>query len=121
MKALFFSVFLLMFVSCTKGQTTFKNISKKELKEVLRKGNVQLVDVRTKAEYDRGAIEGAILINFWSDDFLSKVALQFDKNKPIYLYCKIGRRSSRAAKVLAEKGFTKVFSLEGGYSNWIRN
>lgn len=110
-----------MVASCTKGQTTFKNISKKELKEVLTKENVQLVDVRTKAEYDRGAIEGAVLISFWSDDFLSKVTLKFDKNKPIYLYCKIGVRSSNAAKVLAKEGFTKVYSLQGGYSNWIRN
>ena len=110
----------LMFASCAEGQTTYQNISKQDLVEVLKKDDVQLIDVRTLAEYNQGAIKGAVLIDFWGDAFLSKVAQKFDKSKPIYLYCKVGGRSSKAAKLLVNNGFKKVYSLDGGYTTWIQ-
>lgn len=113
---------LVICTSCAEGQTTFKNISKQELQKVLSKeSNVQLVDVRTPSEYQNGAIKGAILIDFWGDGFLSKVTKQFDKQKPIYLYCKVGGRSSKAAQLLVNNGYKIVYSLEGGYSDWLKN
>ncbi|MFY0602803.1 MAG: rhodanese-like domain-containing protein [Flavobacteriaceae bacterium] len=120
MKSLTFSIVILLFTSCLSGQTKFKNISKQDLEEALKLSKIQLVDVRTQAEFDKGFIAGASLINFWEDDFLSKVTQKFDKNKPIYLYCKVGGRSSKAAKILVKEGFKEVYSLEGGYSNWIK-
>ncbi|MDT7831045.1 rhodanese-like domain-containing protein [Flavobacteriaceae bacterium S356] len=111
---------ILMFASCVEGQTTYKNISKQDLVNVLKGENVQLVDVRTPAEYDQGAIKGAILIDFWNENFLSTIRKKLDKNKPVYLYCKVGGRSSNAAKLLVNNGFKKVYSLDGGYSSWIQ-
>lgn len=113
---------VMMFTSCVEGQTTYKNISKQDLKEVLKTTKeVQLVDVRTEAEFNQGAIKGAVLIDFWSPTFLSKITEELDKNKPVYLYCKVGGRSSKAAKMLIKEGFAKVYSLQGGYSDWIKN
>lgn len=78
---------------------------------------VQLIDVRTPEEYADGHIENAVVINYFSDDFKEK-AQQLDKNKPVYLYCKSGKRSAKASKVLSELGFIKIYDLQGGYSAW---
>jgi len=109
-----------MLTSCVEGQTTYKDISKQDLTKVLKGDNIQLVDVRTPREYEQGFIKGAILIDFWSEGFLSKVTQKFDKSKPIYLYCKVGGRSSKAAKILVDNGFKTVYSLDGGYTDWIK-
>jgi rhodanese-related sulfurtransferase len=117
---IFVLTIILMFTSCAEGQTAYKDISKQDLDKVLKGGHAQLVDVRTAAEYQQGFIKGAVLIDFWSEGFLSKVTQKFDKNKPIYLYCKVGGRSSKAAKLLADNGFKIVYSLDGGYTDWIK-
>lgn len=122
MRTSIFIISLILFTSCVTGQTEFKIISKQDLKEVLSttKEEAQLVDVRTKEEFDQGAIKGAVLIDFWGPTFLSKATQELDKNKPVYLYCKVGGRSSKAAKLLVKEGFTEVYSLQGGYSDWIK-
>lgn len=81
--------------------------------------NQNIVDVRTPEEYNEGHIEGAVNINLFDEDFLSK-ASKLDKNKPVYVYCKSGGRSARASKQLAENGFKNVYDLDGGILNWVK-
>ncbi len=122
MRALLVLIVVLLCTSCVEGQHSFKNISKQDLQKILNeKSTVQLIDVRTQGEYNRGSIKGAVLIDYWGDGFLTKVIEQFDKSKPIYLYCKVGGRSSKAAQLLVENGFKTVYSLDGGYSNWTKD
>ena len=40
------------------------------------------------------------------------------RDKPVVLVCKFGQSASGASKTLKEKGFTKVFKLGGGISEW---
>jgi len=42
----------------------------------------------------------------------------YDKKKPLYIYCRSGHRSSGAAEVLAEEGFTEIYELQGGILEW---
>jgi phage shock protein E len=63
-------------------------------------------------------INNAKNINFFDDDFLSQMSV-LDTDKPVYLYCKSGGRSGKAAIQLKEAGFTKVYDLEGGITAWI--
>lgn len=86
-------------------------------KEGITNKEVQLIDVRTLEEYEEGAIEGASLIDFYSEDFEVN-ALKLDKNKPVYLYCKRGVRSWKAAKQLSNLGFKNIYDLKGGYDAW---
>lgn len=79
--------------------------------------SLQLVDVRTVEEYSVSHLENAQNICVTNDDFKEKVA-GLDKNKPVYVYCQKGGRSARAAEILKELGFTKVYDLEGGIENW---
>jgi len=78
--------------------------------------DVQLIDVRTPREYKRGHIKNAVNVNIYNKDFITKTA-KFDKNKPVYLYCRSGVRSMNAAQKLKNEGY-KVYNLNGGILNW---
>lgn len=79
--------------------------------------SLQLVDVRTAGEFEVGHLKNAQNICVSSDNFKEKVA-GLDKEKPIYVYCKKGGRSAKAATILKEMGFTKVYDLQGGITSW---
>ena len=79
-----------------------------------------LVDVRTLEEYSSGHLDNAVNINWFDTDFVKKVDT-IQRNKPIYVYCKKGGRSAKAAHVLDSLGFKKVIDLEGGYDAYMAN
>ena len=39
------------------------------------------------------------------------------KDKPVAVYCRSGKRSKKAAAILSEKGY-KVFELDKGFNSW---
>ncbi|MEO8934529.1 MAG: rhodanese-like domain-containing protein [Xanthomarina sp.] len=78
---------------------------------------VQLIDVRTPEEFKEGHIEGALNIDYYSDDFSNNFN-KLDKEKPVYLYCRSGSRSHKSAIKLSEMGFKTLYDLEGGYLNY---
>jgi len=97
-----------------------KNISKEELKRMLSGSlDIQLVDVRTQTEVSDGKIANAEHIDYYSSNFANQFS-DFDKTKPIYLYCRSGNRSGKAANILDEQGFKEVYNLTGGYMAWKR-
>jgi len=101
------------------AQGTIKKIDKAGLKEVIKQENVQLIDVRTMEEYEAHHIGEAV--NFYiiyRKTFVDQIK-DLDKEKPVYVYCKIGGRSKRAAKLLKEKGFLKIYDYSGGYNDWV--
>lgn len=77
----------------------------------------QLIDVRTTEEFGVSHIKDAQNICVTDADFEEKIKT-LDKTKPVYVYCRSGGRSARAAKILEEKGFTKVYDLQGGITSW---
>lgn len=80
-------------------------------------GNVQLIDVRTPQEFGEGAIDGAINHNVHDADFQQQLE-QYDKTKPILVYCKSGGRSAQAAETCENAGFKEIYDLSGGYTAW---
>lgn len=79
------------------------------------KENSILIDVRTIDEYKEGYITGAVNIPYDSiENKISNVTQQ--KNTPIYLYCRSGRRSAIAKAALEKIGFNDVTDL-GGFSD----
>ena len=112
------SCFLLifLFISCGNSQE-INSITKSELKALMAKEKIQLLDVRTAAEIKKGFIETAIFADFYMDDFYEKATKQLDKNKPVYIYCRSGGRSAKASKILQEKGY-EVYNVLGGYNKW---
>lgn len=113
-------------ISCnTKSQTkpdekttTISVISPTEFKE--KSVNHKIIDVRTPEEFSEGHIEGAVNINFFDPTFLDQIA-KYNKNEPLYIYCRSENRSGKAAKKMTDLGFEQIYNLEGGLLNWMKN
>ncbi|MFK5959214.1 MAG: rhodanese-like domain-containing protein [Lutibacter sp.] len=130
--------FLLLFISvinfsCESNKKS-NNVSDNSINQI-KKGEVFLltpaefkeksvnhiiIDVRTPYEFKQGFIKGAVSINYFDRKFLENFT-SYDKNEPIFIYCKSGNRSSSASKKLAKAGFLKVYDMRGGILNWNRN
>ena len=106
----------LFFVSCGNSQEV-KSITTSELKTILSKDKIQLIDVRTPKEVSQGFIESAMFSDFYNDNFSEVTIKLVAKDKPVYIYCRSGGRSMRASKILQEKGY-EVVNILGGYSQW---
>lgn len=76
-----------------------------------------VLDVRTKGEYKRGHIEGAVRNNYFSTKFKKRLRA-FDKTQPYLVHCKSGHRSERVVKIMLKEGFTDITHLDGGYDAW---
>lgn len=72
-------------------------------------GGGQLLDVRTADEYNQAHIDGAV--NLSLQDIQSRTIPSSAKDKPLYLYCRSGSRSSQAAKKLQAAGYQNVIDL----------
>lgn len=76
-----------------------------------RNGSVQLLDVRTVGEYERGHIEG--FTNIPVDNLRDNLG-ELDPSKPVYVICQSGVRSYIASRILTQRGFD-CFNFSGGY------
>jgi rhodanese-related sulfurtransferase/predicted DNA-binding WGR domain protein len=70
---------------------------------------VRLIDVRTPEEFASGHLKGAV--NIPIDTLPSRLSEVGDKSAPVAVYCKLGRRSGRAAEFLQAQGFQQVTDL----------
>lgn len=92
-----------------------KTITASQLKELMDKGEVTLIDVREPFEYQESSIEGSILIPLAS---VSKASLP-PTTKPIVIHCRSGKRSADACQaLLREDAALDVCSLDGGIQAW---
>jgi rhodanese-related sulfurtransferase len=113
----FFLLLALAVSACASTGTAPKNIDPGKATALIEK-DVQLLDVRTKEEWDAGRLEGATRIDIGEEGFTGKAVARFDKSKPMLIYCLSGGRSADAAKLLAKAGFTEVYNLKGGIRAW---
>ena len=70
-----------------------------------------VVDVRTPGEFAQGHVPGAINLPV---EEVARWADRIPKDRPVYLYCRSGNRSRKAAEYLARKGYTNLYNVEGG-------
>ena len=99
-----------------KGEIDF--LSVEGLKEKIKNAEkITILDVRTRKEYDRGHIAGAVLI--YIDD-LRKNIDKLNTASEIIIYCETGYRAYQGFRILKSTGFKKVKVLNGSYLSWIR-
>lgn len=106
-----------LFACQTSGNGKYKSVSAEEFATIIADPEVQRLDVRTLAEYSDGHIPGSININVLDKQFESVADSLLQKDRPVALYCRSGKRSKKAADVLARKGF-QVYELEKGFQAW---
>jgi len=119
MKKILLTIFVaIVAISCqSQSDPKIKVIPTSVYKVEIAKPDIQIVDVRTPGEFSQGAIPKAINIDVNNASFETQIQ-KLDKTKPVYIYCRSGARSQKAAKKMIELGFTQVIDLEGGYLSW---
>jgi rhodanese-related sulfurtransferase len=100
-----------------QAKTIFEDVEVDLFAELIAKRKGQILDVRTPSEWEKGTLKGAIKMNYYDDNFTKQLS-KLDKNKPVYVYCKSGGRSGKAAKQMQKMGFKKVINLLGGFNAW---
>jgi hydroxyacylglutathione hydrolase len=95
-----------------------EQISVEEMNKCLReRDDFQFVDVRREGEYTGGHAPRAVNLTL-SD--LHKLTGKLDKDKPVYVICQGGYRSSAATSILEQKGFREIYNISGGTGAWIK-
>ncbi|MDO4641679.1 MAG: rhodanese-like domain-containing protein [Neisseria sp.] len=83
--------------------------------QAVKKAQGLWIDVRSPEEFQQGHIEGAQ--NIPVDRIASEISrISPDKNAPLNLYCRSGRRSEVALQTLKKLGYTHVIN-RGGYQD----
>ena len=90
-----------------------KEISYKELSEMIKKKKCILVDVRSSQEYEEGHLNGAINIPIYHIKKNIKQIIE-STDSLIILYCSSGYRSNQAKAILESFGYDNVYTLKGG-------
>ena len=87
-----------------------------QLKEQTANNDLQIVDVRRPAEYANGHVPRAFNAPLAS---LEKSPLPLKKDKLTAVICAGGYRSSAAASLLQQQGFSNLINVSGGTGAWI--
>jgi len=79
----------------------------------LAASGVTVLDVRTPEEFAEGHIDGAQLVDFYSDTFADQIAT-LDPEQEYLVYCRSGNRSGQTIELMRDLGFDRVWDLDGG-------
>jgi hydroxyacylglutathione hydrolase len=86
-----------------------------ELAERLRAGDVAVLDVRGRTEWEAGHLPGVENIPVgYLEDRLDEIP----RDQPVVVHCQGGARSAIAASLLRSRGYGNVINLAGGYADW---
>ncbi|OGS20749.1 MAG: hypothetical protein A2252_05835 [Elusimicrobia bacterium RIFOXYA2_FULL_39_19] len=92
-------------------------ITPEELKEKqVRSDNFMLVDIRSRTEFEKKHIKGAMSI-----PYTNLVTKKLPHEKEIVIYCSDYGcdTSKKAVKKMAELGYKKIKALDGGLLTWV--
>lgn len=112
-------LFLFVLSGCSnkESEAVYMNINAEKAKEMMESmEEFVILDARSEAEFAEGHIPGAIVI---PHDEISEKAEEeiLDKDIPIFVYCRSGRRSKIAAKELLDLGYSEIYEF-GGINDW---
>jgi rhodanese-related sulfurtransferase len=94
-----------------------ETVSAEKFKNLVDGGSGIILDVRTPEEIAGGHIANAQTVDVNDRSFTKKIRL-LPKDREVYVYCRSGKRSLRAAGILRKNGFTRIYNLENGITGW---
>jgi rhodanese-related sulfurtransferase len=125
---LIFGIFVFSFEPNSKSKTNvlgtvsaFSHLSPSQFNQALSLGKYKLIDVRTLDEYNTGHLKNAKQADFYQTQKFSDYLDTLDKKMSYLIYCRSGRRSQEALKIMQDKGFISVSDISGGYNAWVTN
>ncbi|WP_407343309.1 rhodanese-like domain-containing protein [Pengzhenrongella phosphoraccumulans] len=120
-RAIALALAVLVFVGglagCSTASDAVTDVSASEAVKVLAEPDLTVIDVRTPAEFDSGHLDGAINIDIEGNSFDQQVA-DLPKDGAYFVYCRSGNRSGTATDHLVKLGFTHIYDLQGGITDW---
>lgn len=107
-------VLLLFYHEARKGG---KSVTPQQLSDLINRQDGIVLDIRDSADFRKGHITGSRHILF--KDLTSRShEIDAYKDKPVVVVCKMGQTAGTATKQLKAAGFTQVYKLGGGLSEW---
>lgn len=107
-----------MFGLFNRGGGAADTLTCAEVRQLMDKGEITLVDVREANEWANGRIPGAIHMPL---SRLGGSLAQIPTDKPIVLYCLAGGRSAQALAMARGAGLEGLRHMGGGIQDWARN
>ena len=98
-------------------ETRVRRIEVEEFDRLRGQTNTVLLDVRSKAEYEKGHIPHAVNLDINSLRFTEQVGA-LDKDKTYLVNCAVGMRSAKACKKMEALGFEHLYDLAPGFDGW---
>jgi phage shock protein E len=117
-RAVVVAVGLSILSGCSSNKSAITTLNSAEFSAKSQTSGVLTLDVRTRDEFNQGHIAGAINIDVEAATFNNEVS-KLDKSKTYAVYCHSGRRSAIATNQMEKLGFTHLFNLQNGLSDWI--
>lgn len=87
------------------------------VEENLKDPNFVILDVRTPKEFSKGHIEGAVNLDFYSQDFQEQLAKK-DKEKKYLVCCGSGVRGVKTLAIMEKLGYIQIYHILGGITMW---
>lgn len=111
-------VFLIAISGCSSQEgSVYMNINAEKAKEMMENlDEFVLLDARSEEEFSEGHIPGAIVIPYEEVSERAEAEIP-EKDVPVFVYCRSGRRSKIAAEELVSLGYSEVYEF-GGIIDW---
>ena len=124
-RILLLALLILLLSAC--AEPPYTNIGNQDIKAMQAEG-VVLYDIRRPEEWRQtGVVEGSRLLTFVdaggrvSPAFFDTLTREVAKDQPVMLICRTGNRTDALARLMVEKlGYTKVFNVQHGITDWLR-
>lgn len=121
MKNVWFCLLLFSITSCKGQQDSSRKLGPDAFEKGISQPDIQVLDVRTAGEFKSGHIKNALQADWTNRQQFNDRIQYVDKNKPVYVYCLVGGRSTAAADWMRQNGFSNVSELVGGINAWKRD
>lgn len=103
-------------VSSLQLKYTYRQILPEEAMALIDNNpDLVILDLRSQKEYDQGHISNAVYLSY--KDLKANME-ELDQNNAYLVYDTDGKDSLKASKLLAESGYSRVYTLVGGYKKW---
>ena len=95
----------------------FRVITCGQVSTLLSEPGTLLLDCRKASDYRTGHIDGALNVH---DGLVEALLENGNRQNALVIYCYHGHNSEHLAEAFGNAGFTRVFSVAGGYEAWQR-
>jgi thiosulfate sulfurtransferase len=97
------------------NEHSFMHMQVEELAQVLNDKTHVIVDIRDASAFANGHITDA---HHLTNESLADFLRDADLDAAVVVCCYHGHSSQQAAQFLVSQDFTKVYSLDGGFTQW---